>query len=207
MNNILLEGNQYFSEKLKIYGPTPKGVDWNSEPSQILRFQEFAKLLPLKGTKFTFCDFGCGYGAFLEFIRDKNPELVYTGYDINEDMIKSAQEMFKTFNLSPNWTTSLVQGQQFEYTMACGVLNLKLHATDNEWIDHVKFTLHELNSITSNTFAFNILTSYSDPDKKKDYLYYADPCFWFDYCIKNFSKNVSLRHDYGAYEFIIQVKK
>lgn len=207
MNNILAEGNQYFSEKLKAYGPTPKGVDWNSEHSQILRFQEFAKLLPVKGSKFTLCDFGCGYGAFFDYIKDKYPELVYTGYDINDDMISSAKEIYKASQLSPNWKTSLVQGQQFEYTIACGVLNLKLNASASEWIEQVKSTLQDINAITSNTFAFNILTSYSDEEKKKDYLYYADPCFWFDYCINNFSKNVSLIHDYRAYEFIIQVKK
>jgi len=38
-------------------------------------------------------------------------------------------------------------------------------------------------------------------------LYYADPCFIFDYCKRNFSRNVALLHDYELYEFTIIVRK
>jgi hypothetical protein len=56
-------------------------------------------------------------------------------------------------------------------------------------------------------FAFNCLTIYSDSDHRKSELYYADPLYLFDYCKKNFSKNVTLLHDYGEYDFTILVKK
>jgi len=41
----------------------------------------------------------------------------------------------------------------------------------------------------------------------KDELFYANPCNFFDFCKNNFSKNVSLIHDYGCYEFTIRVIK
>ena len=56
-------------------------------------------------------------------------------------------------------------------------------------------------------FAFNCLTMYSDEDRMKDYLYYADPLFLFDFCKKHFSKNVSLLHDYDIYDFTILVRR
>jgi hypothetical protein len=56
-------------------------------------------------------------------------------------------------------------------------------------------------------FAFNHLSSYSDKEYMQSYLYYADPLFLFDYCKKNFSKNVALIHDYGQYDFTIIVRK
>ena len=56
-------------------------------------------------------------------------------------------------------------------------------------------------------FSFNILTKYSEKNYMQDHLYYADPLFFFDYCKQNFSKNVSLIHDYNLYEFTILVKK
>jgi hypothetical protein len=56
-------------------------------------------------------------------------------------------------------------------------------------------------------FAFNILTGYSDPERQRADLYYADPLFFFDYCQKNFSRFVALLHDYPLYEFTILVKK
>jgi hypothetical protein len=56
-------------------------------------------------------------------------------------------------------------------------------------------------------FAFNCLTYYSDPPKRKDYLYYGDPRFFFDLCQRRYSRNVALRHDYGLFEFTILVRK
>lgn len=41
----------------------------------------------------------------------------------------------------------------------------------------------------------------------KDYLYYADPCFLFDHCKRNYSDRVALLHDYGLYEFTMLVTK
>ncbi|HAW53355.1 MAG TPA: SAM-dependent methyltransferase, partial [Flavobacteriales bacterium] len=47
----------------------------------------------------------------------------------------------------------------------------------------------------------------SDPDRKRPDLYYGDPCFFFDYCKRNFSRNVALLHDYNLYDFTILVRK
>ena len=55
--------------------------------------------------------------------------------------------------------------------------------------------------------AFLLLTKYSEKEYMRDNLYYADPLFIFDYCKRNFSKQVALLHDYGLYEFTILVKK
>ena len=56
-------------------------------------------------------------------------------------------------------------------------------------------------------FSFNCLAIYSDENYKKNYLYYADPCFLFDYCKRNFSKNIALLYDYFLYEFTTLVRK
>jgi hypothetical protein len=56
-------------------------------------------------------------------------------------------------------------------------------------------------------FAFNCLTSYSDPERMRDDLYYGDPCYYFDLCKRLYSPQVSLLHDYGLWEFTIIVRK
>ena len=38
-------------------------------------------------------------------------------------------------------------------------------------------------------------------------LYYADPCFLFDYCKRNFAKDVAILHDYSLYDFTLIVRK
>ncbi len=64
-----------------------------------------------------------------------------------------------------------------------------------------------MNKASEKGFSFNLLTSYSDAHLKKDYLYYANPGFWFDFCKQNFSRNVALLHDYNLYEFTIRVRQ
>ena len=39
MIKILENINHYYTDKIKIYGATPKGVDWNGEESQFVRFE------------------------------------------------------------------------------------------------------------------------------------------------------------------------
>ena len=64
-----------------------------------------------------------------------------------------------------------------------------------------------LDGKSSRGFAFNCLTSYSDADKMRDDLYYADPCKLFDRCKRRYSRRVALLHDYGLWEFTILVRK
>jgi len=63
-----------------------------------------------------------------------------------------------------------------------------------------------MNQKSKRGFSFNMLTKYSDKEYMRDDLYYADPLFILDFCKRNFSKNVSLLHDYGLYEFTILVR-
>jgi hypothetical protein len=69
------------------------------------------------------------------------------------------------------------------------------------------FTIRQMSNLSYKGFAFNALTSYSDPQHVRPDLYYANPCFLFDYCKRNFFKQVVLLHDYGLYEFTIIVRK
>ena len=94
-----------------------------------------------------------------------------------------------------------------DYGVASGIFNVRLGRSDNEWQAYLETTLDILNRTSRLGFAFNCLTSYSDSDKMRDYLYYADPCILFDLCKRRYSRNVALLHDYGLYEFTILVRK
>jgi hypothetical protein len=60
-------------------------------------------------------------------------------------------------------------------------------------------------SLSRRGFSFNMLTAYSDEDKKRPDLYYASPAGFFEYC-RRYSKRVALLHDYPLYEFTIIVR-
>jgi hypothetical protein len=64
-----------------------------------------------------------------------------------------------------------------------------------------------MNALSRKGFSVNFLTKYSDPERMRPDLYYADPCLIFDYCKTHFSKNVALLHDYNLYDFTVLVRK
>ncbi len=77
---------------------------------------------------------------------------------------------------------------------------------EKSWSDYIAKTIELMFKNSKKGFAFNCLTKYSDQDKMRQNLHYADPLFWFDFCKKNFSRNVALLHDYDLYEFTIIVR-
>ncbi len=201
MKQILNEIEKYYSDKIKEYGATSRGVDWNSKESQFLRFEQLCKVI--SSNHFSILDYGCGYGSLIEYLKSRFKEFEYLGYDVSEEMIVKAKSIFPNYK----FTTILDNNLKFNYVIASGIFNVKLETTDNEWLKYILQIVHQMNQLSTKGFSFNILTKYSDKEYMKDYLYYADPCYFFDYCKRNFSRNVSLLHDYNLYEFTILIKK
>jgi SAM-dependent methyltransferase len=200
---ILKEVDAYYTDKVTKFGTTPKGVDWNGEESQYLRFKQLTKIIATD--QFSLLDYGCGYGSMYNFLVQHSYSFEYHGYDISSKMIEEA----KMLNLkNARWSSNLEdRSDMYNYVVASGIFNVKLENTKEEWFEYILGVLNNINMLSKDAFSFNMLTSYSDKPLMKEYLYYADPCFFFDYCKKNFSRHVSLLHDYGLYEFTITVKK
>jgi SAM-dependent methyltransferase len=204
MSNILDKVNSYYSEKIAAHGATPKGVDWNGEESQFLRFQILSEVM--RGEDhFSILDYGCGFGSLYEFLEKTNRQFDFFGYDVSDNMIEAAKINFAE-RTNAQWSNSLPE-KQFDYTVASGIFNVRLDTPQDEWLAYILETLNTFNKISTKGFSFNVLTKYSDAEYMKDYLYYADPLMLFDYCKKNFSRNVALLHDYELYEFTIVVRK
>jgi len=195
----------YFENTFSKHGPTPHGLDWNSLESQYTRFDQIAKLIN-PGQPYSIVDYGCGYGALYDYLVEKGHRFRYQGYDIVEKMVREAVKIHKNQE-NCVFTISEKDLEKSDYAVESGIFNLKLDAVYDEWTDFVLKTLHRLDELSSKGFAFNLLTKYSDRDFMRSNLYYADPCFYFDYCKKNFSRNIALLHDYGLYDFTIIVRK
>ena len=94
-----------------------------------------------------------------------------------------------------------------DYGIASGIFNVRLSTPEAQWRAYVEETLDSLDRTSRRGFAFNCLTTYSDPEKLRDHLHYADPAVLFDRCKRRYSTQVALLHDYGLYEFTILVRK
>ena len=199
--------NQYFTEKLATYGTTPKGVDFNGTEAQEIRFEQLAKVID-PSQKFTLIDYGSGYGALFGFLQRKGWDFEYYGVDLIEDMVLAGRETNKDFP-NAHFTTDEKEVPVADYLLASGIFNVKMDSAYDDWQEFVLGTLRKMDALCSKGFSFNLLTKYSDADRMavRPDLFFADPLFFFDFCKRNFSKNVALLHDYGIYDFAILVRK
>jgi SAM-dependent methyltransferase len=203
--DILAEVADYYAAKLAEHGETPRGVDWNGEESQLLRFEQLSKVIDLPGG-FSINDLGCGYGALFDFLASRYHDVLFNGCDVSDAMVLAAQKRYAGIPAA-RFTVAARPDQTSDFGIASGIFNVRLGRSDTEWRDYLVQTLDILDSSSSRGFSFNCLTSYSDADRMRDYLYYADPCLLFDLCKQRYSRHVALLHDYGLYEFTVLVRK
>jgi len=195
----------YYSAKLAQHGATAQGVDWNGEEGQTRRFEQLCGIVGPSG-RFSVNDLGCGYGALYDYLAGRYDDFSYSGFDISESMIQAAEQAHRC-RAGARFAIASAPDQMADYGMASGIFNVRLDRSDAEWRAYVEATLDVLDRTSRLGFAFNCLTSYSDADKMRDYLYYADPRSLFDHCMRRYRRNVALLHDYGLYEFTILVRK
>ncbi len=195
----------YYSEKVREHGDTPRGVDWNSAESQKMRFDQLLGIVPSGATEYSVLDYGCGYGAIIDALTERGRPFRYVGYDVSEEMILRAKRLHAEDPCE--FTSNEDELEPSDYVVASGVLNVKLDASVAEWKEYVLETLDALHGLSLNGFAFNALTSYSDQERMRDDLFYADPSWLFDHCKRTYTGHVALLHDYGLYEFTILARK
>lgn len=197
---------QYFEGALVKHGATPRGADWNSNDSQDARFDQLVKVIGEK-RGFSLLDYGSGYGALARYLLERDYQFdQYYGFDILEPMVVEGRKVFEGQS-SIVFTSNLMDVPQVDYTVASGVFNFRADATLEDWTAFTVRSLDDVNRISRKGFSCNFLTKYSDADRMRADLYYADPCYLFDYCKTHYSKNVALLHDYNLYDFTIIVRK
>jgi len=195
----------YFDKRIHEHGASPRGSDWNSEASQNVRFDQLLKVVG-GSQPFSILDYGCGYGALADHLAELGLDADYYGFDILESAIDTAR---KAHAGKPRraFFSDKSDLPVCDYTVGSGIFNFRGDQSFEVWTEYVLGTLAEFNDLSRRGFASNFLTKYSDADRMRADLYYADPLHLFDYCKRNFSRNVALLHDYELYDFTILVRK
>jgi SAM-dependent methyltransferase len=194
----------YFDKRIQEHGASARGADWNGPESQNTRFDQLLKII--ETPSFSILDYGCGSGALADYLAEKGFHAEYHGFDILESAIEVAR---KTHINHPRcaFYSDKDKLPVCDYVVASGIFNFRGAQSFEDWTNYVVSVLHHFNDLSRKGFASNFLTKYSDADKMRADLYYADPLSLFDYCKRNFSKNVALLHDYRIFDFTILVRK
>jgi SAM-dependent methyltransferase len=195
---------RYYTGKFHEHGATARGVDWNSEASQELRFEQLLQVVRPRAGTFSIVDYGCGYGALADHLARNRYVAEYTGFDLSEPMIEHARAHHPN---TTRWTTVDSALIPADYAVASGLMNVRQEIPEPEWFAYCMQLIARLSALSTRGFAFNMLTAYSDPERKRRDLYYGDPRVFFDECKRSYSRHVALLHDYGLYEFTLIVRK
>lgn len=204
-SRILRSVDRYYTAKVREHGATARGVDWNSEESQRLRFEQLLRVRA-DDRPFSLVDYGCGYGALVDHLDAAGLPYTYVGLDISEEMVRIARERYAD-RPGVRFTTQEAEAGTADYCVASGIFNVRLETAADAWLEYIHATLDRLDRIGQRGFAFNALTAYSDVERMRPDLYYTDPLSLFDRCKRQYSRQVALLHDYPLYEFTILVRK
>ena len=145
------------------------GLHWSSKQSQEKRFLIIRNLMKKyigdNGTKIA--DLGCGFGDFYEFLRKRNCNYVYKGYDINPKMIQFCKRKFQSnlFDISDEPL------EICDFTIISGTYNYAIFNSTNLWERYLIFNLKKCFMKSSSGLIFNLQVS--SKSKIVNNIYYA----------------------------------
>ena len=183
--------SEHYDDLFLKYGNSPKSSQWSNNQTNSVRFRILTEDI-LLGKNISILDFGCGIGNLYKFLNKKNFKGIYTGIDISKlqivfakKNIKSKRASFYHQNIFKKKLT-----KKYDYIFINGVFN-NLTSNNFKVLEKIIKTLFKNCKIM---MAFNNLSYYVDYYDKG--LYYVKPEKIFEFCKKNISLKVKIRHDY-----------
>lgn len=196
-----------YESQLAAYGADPRALFWRDGERQTRRFQILSHLFA-EGDRqggITVTDFGCGYGAFFDFLKDR-PVMAgsrYIGVDLSAKMIDEARRRIQDPRAS--FQRHMILTEDTDYTFACGTYNMSMGADRGEWADYVKASLAQLWSHTRKGLGFNMLSA--GATQQFPGLYYADAGEFVDFCAGQLSPDVERSDDRPLPDWTIFVRR
>ncbi|RJR19891.1 MAG: class I SAM-dependent methyltransferase [Nitrospiraceae bacterium] len=189
----------YFDKKLRIHGDRPEALSYSAK-GQLMRFETVLDIdTELQGKRVL--DYGCGKGDFYQFLKDRNIPVLYTGFDINKNLVHIARRKFPECRFEVFDIEKEDLEEEFDYIILCGVFNLNIEGLD-ETIQNV---LKRLFDHCSRALAFNALSAH---DPNKDFqLHYVYPEELFEFALKYLSPHAVIKQGRIPYDFTLVVSK
>jgi SAM-dependent methyltransferase len=191
----------YYTEKLRQHGASARGVDWPSAASQYLRFAQLLKVCDFSQA-FSVNDFGCGYGALLDYFefRGVDTPIRYTGIDISMEMIEAARAKWK-HRAETEFVVVAECRDVADYSIASGVFNVKLDWPIEAWETYIRSILTNLRAKSRLGVGVNFMAMVEEPSDQR--LYRTDPDRWIGFFRVELGCPAELISDYGLSEFTL----
>ncbi|WP_228712701.1 class I SAM-dependent methyltransferase [Halarcobacter mediterraneus] len=149
-----INNHKFYKKAIDKYGISARGVHWQSQFTQYLRFEILNSFIKEDIEKSTLVDAGCGFAEYLNYLKKSSLEpKLYLGIDVEEKMISLSEKRFPNnkFLVKDILKDSLPEADYFVCSGAMNILRKK---------QMFRFIENCLNS-SKKGFVFNFLKSHT----------------------------------------------
>ena len=192
---------EYYERKLERYGPSPQGMDWKDEASQDLRFQLLCEIGDLTGRSLH--EIGAGAGHLYAFLRKRGIEADYSGSDLSPAMVEAARRLHPGVRFTCSDVLRDSSRGAYDVVVCSGLFYVKIDHAESEWRDFVRALIRRMYAMCRIGIAFNLMSD--QVDFRNPHLFYESPESTLEFCRRELSRSVTIRHDYPLYEYTTYV--
>jgi len=171
-------------------GDSVESVQYPDTDSQRVRFSILSQGLAKNSS---IIDLGCGLADMLPFLRENGFTGRYLGCDFVPDFITLAKQKYANDDMADFLELNILADEipsGFDHVLISGIFNNKIENN----LEFISSCLSKCMPKAEKSVRFNALSDYVE--YKDEHLFYISPVYLFDYCKKNLTAFVNLKHDY-----------
>jgi SAM-dependent methyltransferase len=163
--------NSRYTNRLLVHGNSPLSLGWSDKSQQYLRFNRFLDAIIRYPEPYSILDVGCGFGDFASFLESsKNPPKLYTGIDINNDLLEvarakhySCESHFFCANILADDKLLAEDTLKSSFVMAAGLFNYNFHDSSKKMHEFVFAMIEKMLSLCTERVIIDFI-----PDNRID---------------------------------------
>lgn len=204
--SITDEQREFYQRLYSQHGDAPQALSARDGITHDERFERTARLLERSPGR-DIHEIGCGLGHFGRWLARHAPEARYSGSDICPEFVDACSAQFPkgSFNCQDICETPLETTH--DWVVLIGVFNIRLQRTDKEWFEFVQSMMRAMYAACSSGISVDFLTPYSDPEKRRDDLYYQPLEPLLDFVRSDLSRHFEIDHSAPLYEYTLRVHR
>jgi SAM-dependent methyltransferase len=187
MNNKI---KKHYQDLFRKFGNKSESVQYTDKASHYKRFEILSQIDRQLNS---IVDVGCGLAHLYDYLKTKGFKGQYLGLDYVNEFIESCKRTYETEeNCSFDQFDIIINDipKNYDYVMLSGVFNNKFE--NNK--EFMEISINKMYEACNKGVAFNAMSTYVDYQDEE--LYYSNPIEIFDFCKKNITNKVTLKHDY-----------
>ncbi|UCG69086.1 MAG: methyltransferase domain-containing protein [Thermoplasmata archaeon] len=179
------------------HGDSFKALAYGSKETQNRKFQILIEVGDLQNK--SILDVGCGFGDLYDFLSKKGIEVEYYGVDISSKMIDIAKKKKPQLNFEASDILEMEEKEKYDYVLSTGFNCFK--TGNNEILE--RLMIKKMFDLCRIGVAVGLQSKYYPDFDPNGPGYASPPEELFEYCMKEVTRWVLLRHDYMPHDFTL----